>query len=292
MSGAMIRTGMALFRAGAFALLALWAALPVHAQDTPGSPEKPAEQPAEKPTEQPAEQPAGQPAGQPAEKPVKIEGSKPVDDGHDRPTSTPSIRIVPVEGAKAGGEAEKPNQTTHAYIVDAGAAMAETVTVAGKEYVRFDMLKSAMSGSLEGFSTRANKSFNIVALGHAQDFAAGKDPLPFNADNVKSAKEWLGKLECKGAGDLYAILKLVFDGGPDSVSLIVGSMPGKPAGVSDVELKKHETITAFVLAQVKLWRAAGKRTTLDITAIGLSADDQVFYRDLAKATAGSFSGIG
>lgn len=269
----MIRTGIVILRAGAFALLALWAALPTLAQEAP-------------------ETPAEKPADQPTEKPVKIEGSKPVEDGHDRPTSTPTIRVVPVDGAKAGSEAEKPNQTTHAYIVDASAAMAETVTVAGKAYVRFDLLKSAMGGSLDGFATRANKNFNIVALGHAKDFAAGKDPLPFNADNVKSAKDWLGKLECKGSGDLYAILKLVFDGGPDSVSLIVGSMPAKPAGVSEDELKKHATITAFVLAQVKSWRAAGKKTTLDITAIGLSADDQIFYRDLAKATAGSFSGIG
>lgn len=286
MSGAMNQTGKILARYALAALVAAVAVMQLWAQ------ERPAEKPPETPREKPAEKPKTEAD---EDKPMKAEASKPANDGHDRPTTYPSIRIGPRaknDAGDAGARAPAAKLKTHAYLIDVTDAMGASINVQGRETTRLDLLLSQMGSSLDGFSGRADLRFNIVTIGPVMDFAAGAEHLAFTAENVKKAKDWLAALVCSGNGDMYALLKAVFDQAPDGVSLLAGSMPGKPAGVTEEELKKHASVSAFVLAQVKAWVAAGKKTTLDITGIGLTQEEAKFYDELARATGGVYLNLG
>jgi hypothetical protein len=261
-----------LARAGVSLCVVLWLVFgAASAQDN--KPSKPAEKPA---TERPADNDPGAPK---------------VQDGHDRPTTYPRIRIA--SGKNEDGTEGQPGAVktkTRAYLLDVSEAMAASITVGNsEEMTRLERMVSEVSKSLTRLADRpGSMRFNIVTFGTIQDLAGGGEPWVANADNAAKAKEWLKRLEAKGTGDLYALLKALFDQKPESATMMVGSMPGKPADVSEEELKQHKDVPEFVLAKVKEWRKAGNTTSLDITGIGLGPTERDFYRRLAEAVEGTY----
>ncbi len=229
--------------------------------------------------------------------PPAAEG-KAVQDGHDRPTSYPKIKFggKKAEG-KADGEQPKPEDTklkTRVYLLDISNAMSKSITVDdARETTRLEHMVAQMERSLDALAKRKDPRlrFNIVTFGSVQDFAAGGELQAATEDNARRAKEWLKKLEAKGDNDLFNMLRECFEQGPDSATMIVGSMPGEPEGLSEElerERKQHKNAGEFLLAQVKKWRAAGKKTTLDITGVGLSGDEKEYYKRLADAAGGTY----
>ena len=227
-----------------------------------------------------------------AEKPAK-EPSEKVEDGHDRPTTYPKIVFKPKdENAKPGeGAAAGKKVLTRAYLVDITDAMAASVTVKGQEVTRMERMITEVSAALDAWANRTDLHFNIITFGTVLDFAGGGAPLEFTAENIKNAKAWLKKLECKGTGDMYAMLKALFEQEPETATMVVGSMPARPADVSDEEIAKHENAAAFVQAQVKAWVAAGKKTKLYITGIGLTKSEREYYFAMAQATGAVYTDL-
>lgn len=213
-----------------------------------------------------------------------------VQDGHDRPTTYPRIRIGGAKPAEGEAQPGAVKVKTRAYLLDVSDAMAASITVGNsEEMTRLERMVSEMNKSLSRLADRpGSMRFNIITFGTIQDLAAGAEPWVANADNAQKAKDWLKKLEAKGTGDLYALLKALFDQKPESATMMVGSMPGKPADVSEEELKKHKDVAEFVLAKVKEWRKAGNTTSLDITGIGLGREEREFYKRLAEAVEGTY----
>lgn len=264
-----------LARWGACILLALaFVGSAVLAQPTPGKPE------AQGPKERPAD---------------NDPDAQKVDDGHDRPTTYPRIRIGGTRPEGVGQDGADPAKAAgkvkvRAYLLDVSDAMAASITVGNsEEMTRLERMVSEMGKSLTRMAERPGSTrFNIVTFGSIQDLAAGGEPWVANADNARKAKDWLKKLEAKGTGDLFALLKALFDQKPESATMMVGSMPGKPAGVSEEELKAYKDVPEFVLAKVKEWRKAGNTTSLDITGIGLGQAERDFYKRLAEAVEGTY----
>jgi len=213
-----------------------------------------------------------------------------VEDGHDRPTTYPRIRIGGSKPEGAVAEAGAVKIKTRAYLLDVSDAMAASITVGNsEEMTRLERMVAEMGKSLSRLADRpGSMRFNIVTFGSISDLAAGGEPWVANADNANKAKDWLKKLEAKGTGDLYALLKALFDQKPESASMMVGSMPGKPADVSEADLKPYKDVPEFVLAKVKEWRKAGNTTSLDITGIGLGQTERDFYKRLAEAVEGTY----
>ncbi len=229
------------------------------------------------------------------EKPAKPEKT----DGYDRPTTYPKIRFGSKkkeggeQGAAENGEAPK-NTKSRVYLLDLSDAMAASITIEGsKETTRIEHMRSLVGRALEDLAKQPDArngvlSFNLVTFGSVQDFAKGGDPMKANAENTGKAKEWLKDLVAKGQPDLHALLSECFKQEPDSAALLVGSMPGKPADVSEEELKKFESVGDFIVDVVKRQRAAGKKTTLDVFGVGLSREQREFYEKLAKAGGGNY----
>lgn len=213
--------------------------------------------------------------------------------GHDRPTSYPRIQI----GGGTGAEVRNPagdtrKLTTRAYLLDVSAAMAETMQLGQGEratkVTRLSHMVSTMERALDTLAKRRDVQFNLVSFGSVADLAGGAEPLAVTPEAIQKARDWLAKLEAKGTPDVYTLLKEVYEQAPESASMLVGSMPGKPAGVSDEVLAKHASHAEYVLACVQEWRAAGKATTLDITGIGLDESAREFYKKLAAAAGGTY----
>jgi len=232
---------------------------------------------------------------EPAEEPPKITdaSSKPERDGHDRPTSYPKIKF----GAKKGGDGDGEegvvkNLKTRVYLLDVSAGMAKSITIDGThETTRLDHMVSQIKSSLDALSNRRNPNlrFNLVTFGSVQDFADGGEMQAVTADSVKRAKEWLDKLESKGESDIYTMLTECFEQEPDSATMLVGSLPTKPANVNEDEYKKYDDAGEFLIAKVKFWRDEdGRKTTLDITGVGLSDDEKAYFRRLAEAAGGTY----
>lgn len=215
-------------------------------------------------------------------------------DGHDRPTTYPKIRFgkkpAPKEGEVAG-KAEGPKLKARVYLLDTSDAMAKKVNVEGAaETTRLAQMVAQMEGSLDALAKRKDPRlrFNIVTFGTVKDFADGGELQAATEENTKRAKEWLAKLEAKGEADIYTMLSECFEQAPESATMIIGGMPGAPAGVEEAELKKHKNAGEYVLEQVKTWRKDGKTTTLDITGVGLSADEKEYFKRLADAAGGTY----
>lgn len=223
---------------------------------------------------------------------IKDVSKKPERDGHDRPTSYPKIRF----GAKKGDDGkEDPGEKklkTRVYLLDVSASMAKSITIEDtRETTRLEHMVSQIKSSLDALANRRNPNlrFNIVTFGSVQDFAGGGDLQPVTGENVKRAKEWLEKLESKGESDIYTMLKECFEQEPDSATMLVGSLPTKPDKVDEEEFKKHKDAGEFLIAMVKVWRDNdGRKTTLDITGVGLSDDEKAYYRRLAEAAGGTY----
>jgi hypothetical protein len=218
----------------------------------------------------------------------------PARDGHDRPTTYPKIRFgkkpQPEEGAKEA-EVEDTKLKARVYLLDISDAMTKRINVEGAaETTRLAHMVAQMERSLDALAKRKDPRlrFNIVTYGSVQDFADGGELQAATEENAKRAKEWLGKLEAKGESDIYTMLSECFEQEPESATMIVGGMPGAPAGVDEAELKKHKNAGEYVLEQVKVWRKDGKTTTLDITGVGLSADEKEYYKRLADAAGGTY----
>ncbi len=280
MTAAMKTAWLRGFQVCACALALAACVVAIGAQDNPGKPGDTAAKPAAaKETERPAD---------------NDPNAKPIEDGYDRPTTYPRIRM----GSSATGGAapdvrgpagDQRKLKTRAYLLDTSISMAASITVGNsEEMTRLERMVSEIKRSLDTLAKRRDLRFNVVTFGTVSDLCAGGDPWVSNADTVKKAKEWLTKLEAKGTGDLYALLKAVFEQEPESASMMVGSMPGKPEGVSETDLKKFESVAEFLLAKVKDWRGAGKSTTLDITGIGLGEKERAYYKRLAEAAGGTY----
>jgi hypothetical protein len=218
----------------------------------------------------------------------------PARDGHDRPTSYPKIRFGkkarPAEGA-GEPKVEDTKLKARVYLLDVSDVMAKTITVDGtRQTTRLEHMVAQMERSLDALAKRKDPRlrFNIVTFGTVQDFADGGELQAATEENAKRAKEWLKKLEAKGESDIYTMLSECFEQEPESATMIVGGMPSAPAGVDEAELKKHKNAGEYVLEQVKLWRKDGKETTLDITGVGLSADEKDYYKRLADAAGGTY----
>lgn len=225
-----------------------------------------------------------------------VESEKPpVRDGHDRPTTYPKIRFGK---KKADGEAkpdeklvEEARLKVRVYLLDTSASMGKSITVDGaRETTRLEHMRDQMERSLDALAKRKDPRlrFNIITFGTVKDFAEGGELQAATDENSKRAKEWLKKLEAKGESDLFAMLSECFEQEPESATMLVGSMPGKPQGVDEAEFKKHKNAGEYVLEQVKQWKKAGKTTTLDITGISLSADEREYYKRLADAAGGTY----
>lgn len=69
-------------------------------------------------------------------------------------------------------------------------------------------------------------------------------------------------------------------------------MPGTPATLDkqalDKLLEKHKTVGEIIVQQLKDFRTAGKKTTLDIVGIGLTRTEKEYYRRLAEAGGGAY----
>lgn len=220
-----------------------------------------------------------------------------VQDGHDRPTSYPKIKFGSKKSDDKADEQPKVEDTklkTRVYLLDISNAMSKSITVDdARETTRLEHMVAQMERSLDALAKRKDPRlrFNIVTFGSVQDFASGGELQAATEENARRAKEWLKKLEAKGDTDIYNMLRECFEQQPDSATMIVGSMPGEPDDLSEElerERKQYKNAGEFVLAQVKKWRAAGKTTTLDITGVGLSADEKEYYKRLADAAGGTY----
>lgn len=224
------------------------------------------------------------------EPPVKDVTQRPERDGHDRPTTYPKIRFR--SKTDDGEEQEKRKLKTRVYLLDVSASMSKSITIEdSRETTRLEHMVSQIKSSLDALSNRRNPNmrFNLVTFGSVADFASGGEPQPVTAENVKRAKEWLDKLESKGDSDIYTMLAECYGQEPDSATMLVGSMPVKPADVDEDEFKKYKDAGEFLIAKVKGWRDQdGRKTTLDITGIGLSDDEKAYYRRLAEAAGGTY----
>lgn len=232
------------------------------------------------------------------------------DEGYDRPTSYLKIRF---SNPKPEGNAAKNAEVklkTRVFLLDVSAGMAKPLKAAdgaesenaekkeGKEekapeITRLNHMIAQMERSLDSLARRKDPRlrFNIVTYGSVQDFAKGGEMQAATAENAKRAKEWLGELKADGEADMYAMLNECFEQEPDSATLIVGSLPAKPANLGEAEaaeFKKHDSAGEYLLEQVKRWRRAGKKTTLDITGVGLTEDEKTYYRRLAEAAGGTY----
>ncbi|MCC6465418.1 MAG: hypothetical protein IT463_08785 [Planctomycetes bacterium] len=225
----------------------------------------------------------------PAERPANNDpDAKPVEDGHDRPTTYPRIRFggTGPEVREPGGEARK--RKARVYLLDVSDAMAASISMDNAEVTRLERMVSEMSKSLDSLAKRRDLCFNVVTFGKVQDLAGGGEPWLSTPDNVQKARDWVKKLQSGGAGDLHAMLKACFEQMPESATLMVGGLPGTPEGVAAEELARHASAGEYIIAKVKEWRAAGKNTTLDITGIGLSEAERDYYKRLAQAAGGTY----
>ena len=224
----------------------------------------------------------------------KIEdvSKKPERDGHDRPTSYPKIKFGSKKGGDEKEDAAEKKLKTRVYLLDISAAMAKSITIEDtRESTRLEHMVSQIESSLDALANRRNPNlrFNIVTFGSVQDFAGGGELQPVTADNIKRAKEWLAKLESKGDSDIYNMLRECFEQEPDSATMLVGSLPCKPENVDEEEFKKCKDAGEFLIAKVKDWREDDERkTTLDITGVGLTDDEKAYYRRLAEAAGGTY----
>jgi hypothetical protein len=243
-------------------------------------------------------------AAQDPPKPKENDTKKPAvqnKDGYDRPTSYPKIRFgnkpKPKDGDASAGkaDAEKPKAKgrSRVYLLDVSDSMAASITINNAtETTRIDHLRTLITRSLEELAKRPEAKrgelrFNLITFGDVQDFAAGGDLLEASADNTANAKEWVKGLTSKGRPNLLAMLDECYAQEPEEATMFVGSAPGKPANVSDEELKKFETPGDYIIDAVAKKRA-GKKTTLDIVGVGLSRDDTEFYKRLAKTVGGTY----
>jgi hypothetical protein len=231
-------------------------------------------------------------SNQPADNTTHLE-KQPMRDGHDRPTTYPKIHFGKIESTK--GEKQKPaadkNLKTRVYLLDVSAVMSKSITVDDtRETTRLEHMVSQMESSLKYLKNRKDPRlrFNIVTFGSVQDFASGGELQAVTPANVKAARKWLKKLKAGGDTDIYDLLKECFEQEPDSATMLVGGMPSKPSGVDEKKFKKYKTPGEFVIAQVKSWRKAGKKTTLDITGVGLSQSEREYYKRLAEAAGGTY----
>lgn len=222
----------------------------------------------------------------------KEENGPPKDtDGYDRPTTYPRIRFG---GKKKEGDAEAaPRNKSRVFLLDTSDLMAGSITIDDtRETTRMEHMREVLGRTLDHLSTRRNLDFNIITFGAVKDLAKGGDLLQASAENAKQAKEWISKLEPGGSPDLHAILIECFRQEPDSAALIVGSMPGTPATLDkqalDKLLEKHKTVGEIIVQQLKDFRTAGKKTTLDIVGIGLTRTEKEYYRRLAEAGGGAY----
>ncbi len=148
--------------------------------------------------------------------------------------------------------------------------------------------KELLKQSLDTMSKRRDVAFNIACFGTSDDFADRKAPVSVSAESVEQAKKWVEDRVALGDSDIYGLLKVVFEQGPTSASMIVGSDPASPAGVDAKELEQAGGAQDFIIKQVEAWRKAGSKTALDVTGIGLSDTQREFYKKLAKAGGGTY----
>lgn len=214
----------------------------------------------------------------------------PKPEGHDRPTAYPRVRFkkdgVEKVNTPDGGSKEL---LTRAYLLDLSAAMTATITLSDDRVVsRLERAKELLKQSLDTIAKRRDVAFNIACFGTSDDFADRKAPVSVSADAVERAKKWVEDRVALGDSDIYGLLKVVFEQGPTSASMIVGSDPASPAGMDAKELEQAGGVQDFIVKQVEAWRKAGSKTALDITGIGLSDTQREFYKKLAKAGGGTY----
>lgn len=214
----------------------------------------------------------------------------PKPEGHDRPTAYPRVRFkkdgVEKVNTPDGGSKEL---LTRAYLLDLSAAMTATITLNDDRVVsRLERAKELLKQSLDTMSKRRDVAFNIACFGTSDDFADRKAPVSVSAESVEQAKKWVEDRVALGDSDIYGLLKVVFEQGPTSASMIVGSDPASPAGVDAKELEQAGGAQDFIIKQVEAWRKAGSKTALDVTGIGLSDTQREFYKKLAKAGGGTY----
>lgn len=215
--------------------------------------------------------------------------SNPDLEGFDRPTPYPKIRFAKPDGAEQKPAEARKNLKSRVYLVDLSDVMSASITIDGvKEVTRLEHLVTQLEKTLDSLATRRDLRFNIVSFGTVKDLAAGGDMLETSAETSRKAKDWLRGLAADGDTDVYTILKECFHQEPDNAVLMVGGMPMKPAGITDEQMKPHATAGDFILAEVRQWRAAGRKTTLDICGVGLSADEREYYKKLALASGGTY----
>lgn len=237
---------------------------------------------------------ATEPAETPRQTPKEAEAEKPdvvVEDdrnAYDRPTSYPQIRFGSRPAAKNGAEGEKAAPRTRVYLIDVSEAMANKMDLGDAgDLTRLAHMRSLVEKGLDALARR-DVRFNLVTFGQINDFAKGGDLKTANAESIGLAKEWLNGLKAEGKPDLYALLAECFKQEPDEATLIVGSMPNAPAGVTENDLKIAGGAGEYIIRRVAALRAGGKRTTLDITGVGLGADEKKFYQRLAQAGGGAY----
>lgn len=222
-------------------------------------------------------------------KAAEAEAPKPDLDGFDRPTTYPKIRFSKDDAGNANAAEGRKKLKSRVYMLDLSDVMAASITIDGvKEVTRLEHMVAQMDKTLDSLGTRRDIRFNIVTFGSVQDFASGGSMLEASADTSRKAKDWLKGLVAEGETDVYSILQECFAQEPENAVLMVGGMPGKPAGVSDERLKPHATAGDFILSEMRRWRAAGRTTTLDICGVGLSGDDREYYKKLAGVAGGTY----
>jgi hypothetical protein len=257
------------------------------------------------PVEQPRETPAkAEPAADKgeAEKEAKPEGEGGIEIigtdeadrvGYDRPMPYPRIRFAPAKPAGSGAAEEgAAPERSRVYLVDVSDAMGASITVGGvREVTRAEHLNAQLDAALDRLANRRDHRFNLVTFGRAAAFAKGQELPAASPETTARAKEWLREQDVGGRTDIYAMLRECFQQGPDSAVLLVGGLPASPEGADEAqraEITKAGGLQEFLIAQVRRWREEGKKTTLDITGIGLSEPERQYYRRLAQAGGGTY----
>jgi hypothetical protein len=209
--------------------------------------------------------------------------------GYDRPLPYPRIRFSPRrEEDEEPRQGEVVNTRSRVYLLDVSEAMSASITIDNTtETTRLEHMSSLVERSLEALSRRRGLHFNLITFGTPKDLAEGGNMLEAGPESTQRAVQWLRNLEVGGSTDIYGMLKSLFDQRPDSATMLVGSMPARPADVDDAVLAEHDSVQDFLVAEVERWRAGGG-TSLDITGIGLDAQGRAFYRRLAQAGGGTY----
>lgn len=245
------------------------------AQQAEPAPDKPAEKSAEKPANKTAEKPDDKPE-------VVVEDDS---NSYDGPGGYTRVRF----GKRpAAADDDGARLRTRVYLIDVSAGMAETINAGeANETTRLKHMQRLVEQGLDALSRR-NVQFNIVTFGQIHDFAKGGELKAANAQNSRLAKTWLNELNADGKPDLYALLTECYKQEPDEATLIVGSMPLAPTDVTENDLKIAGGATEYIIRRIAAFRASGKKTTLDITGVGLSAEEKKFYQRLAEAGGGAY----